>query len=122
MVFTIDLVPVLFRCRQIKEINTRIILFNYFLLKNKNQVAICVTLRDKEGCFIDRKNIDFQDQSVIILDKDFWVLDNHLGSVEVEYFSLKNLVIPYAAVIGAYETKLELVIYTLTQGAIQNMN
>ncbi len=91
---------------KLKGINTRIILFNYFLLKNKNQVAICVTLRDKEGCFIDRKNIDFQDQSVIILDKDFWVLDNHLGSVEVEYFSLKNLVIPYAAVIGAYETKL----------------
>jgi len=89
-----------------KEINTRLILFNYFQIKNKNQVAICVTLRNSEGVFINRKNIDFQNQSVIIVDNDFWGLDNHFGSVEVEYFSLKNLVIPYAAVIGAYETKL----------------
>ena len=81
-------------------------LFNYFQIKNKNQVAICLTLRNSEGVFINRKNIDFQNQSVIIVDNDFWGLDNHFGSVEVEFFSLKNLVIPYAAVIGAYETKL----------------
>jgi len=95
-----------FIVNNLKEINTRLILFNYFLIKNKNEVAVCVTLRDNKGNFINRKNIDFQDQSVIILDKEFWDLNNHNGSVEVEYFSLKNLVIPYAAVIGVYETKL----------------
>ncbi len=87
-----------------KKINTSLILFNYFQIKNNNKVAICVTLRDSQGYFIDRKHIDFENQSVIIIDRDFWELDNHSGSVEVEYFSLKNLVIPYAAVIGAYET------------------
>ena len=95
-----------FIANKLKKINTRLILFNYFLIKNRNQVAVCVTLRDKNGKFIDRKNIDFHDQNVIILDREFWDLDNHTGSVEVEYFSLKNLVIPYAAVIGVYETKL----------------
>ena len=87
-----------------KNINTNLILFNYFQIKNKNKVATCVTLRDAQGRFIDRRNIDFESQNVVIIDGDFWNLDNHLGSVEVEYFSLKNLVIPYAAVIGAYET------------------
>ena len=87
-----------------KKINTSLILFNYFQIKNNNKVVICVTLRDTQGYFIDRKHIDFENQSVIIIDRDFWELDNHSGSVEVEYFSLKNLVIPYAAVIGAYET------------------
>ena len=87
-----------------KKINTSLILFNYFQIKNNNKVAICVTLRDDKGSFVDRKHINFETQSVVIIDNKFWDLDNHLGSVEVEYFSLKNLVIPYAAVIGAYET------------------
>ena len=91
---------------QQRGVKTSLILFNYFQIKNKNQVAVCVTLRDEKGKFIDRKNIDFENQSVIVLDNQFWGIDNHLGSVEVEYFSLKNLVIPYAAVIGVYETKL----------------
>ena len=65
-----------------KEINTRLILFQLFPYNNKNNVAICVTLRDGQGCFVDRKISDFQDQSVIILDNEFWGLDNHFGSIE----------------------------------------
>tara|TARA_Y100000739_G_C20610178_1_gene468083 strand:- start:2226 stop:3758 length:1533 start_codon:yes stop_codon:yes gene_type:complete len=87
-----------------KKINTNIILFNYFQIKNNNKVAICVTLRDAKGNFVDRKNIDFENQSVINIDGRFWDIEFHSGSIEIEYFSLKNLVIPYAAVIGAYET------------------
>ena len=71
-------------------------------------MAICVTLRDSKGTFVDRRHIDFTNQSVIVIDDKFWNSDKHLGSVEVEYFSLKNLVIPYAAVIGAYQTNLGL--------------
>ena len=87
-----------------KGINTSLILFNYFQIKNNNEVAICATLRDHKGKFVERKHINFENQSVIVVDNKFWNLENHLGSVEIEYFSLKNLVIPYAAVIGAYET------------------
>ena len=87
-----------------KKINTSLILFNYFKIKNNNKVAICVTLRDEKGTFVERKHIDFENQNVIVVDGEFWNLDKHFGSVEIEYFSLKNLVIPYAAVIGAYET------------------
>ena len=47
-----------------KNINTNLILFNYFQIKNKNKVAICVTLRDAQGRFIDRRNIDFESQNV----------------------------------------------------------
>ena len=93
-----------FIVNSVKEINTSLILFNYFQIKNNNQVAICATLRDHKGKFVERKHINFENQSVIVIDNKFWDLDNHLGSVEIEYFSLKNLVIPYAAVIGAYET------------------
>ena len=93
-----------FEINKNKEIDTSLILFNYFQIKNQNQVAICVTLRNSKGKFIDRRHINFQDQNVIIINGDFWGVDNHFGSVEVEYFSLKNLVIPYAAVIGVYET------------------
>ena len=32
-----------------KKINTSLILFNYFQIKNNNEVAICVTLRDSKG-------------------------------------------------------------------------
>ena len=71
-------------------------------------MAICVTLRDSKGTFVDRRHIDFTNQSVIVIDDNFWNSDKHLGSVEVEYFSLKNLVIPYAAVIGAYQTNFGL--------------
>ena len=87
-----------------KSVNTSLILFNYFQIKNQNQVSICITLRNSKGEFVDRRHLEFGDQSIIVVNDEFWGLDVHTGSVEVEYFSLKNLVIPYAAVIGVYET------------------
>ncbi len=87
-----------------ESINTSLILFNYFQIKNQNQVAICVTLRDSKGKFVDRRHLSFGKQNIIVVNDGFWGLEKHTGSVEVEYFSLKNLVIPYAAVIGVYET------------------
>ena len=93
-----------FEINRDKGIKTSLILFNYFKIKNKNQVAVCVSLRDSKGNLVERRNIDFKNQNIIVINDIFWNINNHRGSVEVEYFSLKNLVIPYAAVIGVYET------------------
>ncbi len=95
-----------FRVDETLNIKTYLILFNYFKIKNQNEVAICVTLRDSKGDCIERKHLRFDKKSVIIVDGEFWNVKQHIGSVEVEYFSLTNLVIPYAAVIGVYETNL----------------
>ena len=95
-----------FEINKKSKLNTSLILFNYFQIKNNNKVAICVTLRNDKGEFIDRRHIDFTESNVIIINRQFWGIDNHYGSVEVEYYSLSNLVIPYAAVIGVYETSL----------------
>ena len=95
-----------FEVNKKSKVNTSLILFNYFQIKNHNKVAVCVTLRNDKGDFIDRRHIDFNDSNVIIINRQFWGIDNHYGSVEVEYFSLRNLVIPYEAVIGVYETSL----------------
>ena len=87
-----------------EAISSSLILFNYFQIKNNNRCDMR-NFKRRKGKFIDRKHINFEDQNVLVIDSEFWGIDNHLGSVEVEYFSLKNLVIPYAAVIGVYETQ-----------------
>ena len=82
---------------------TTISLLNYWKLKREIDVAIIASLRRMDGSLVKREKLDFNNGMVInyspqIQDKYFE------GSVELEAFSIENLVIPYAGIIVIYET------------------
>ena len=84
-----------------KDIKTTISFSNYWDFKNHLDVGIVVTYRNMKGDLIKRNQVEFKQGNVINLE----VVDIEEGSVEVEAFSSKNLRIPYAAIMGVYETQ-----------------
>jgi hypothetical protein len=84
-----------------KNVKTTITISNYWDFKNGMEVGLLFSIRNIDGTLIDRRERYF-DEGLVINESD-WPIDE--GSVEVEAFGNKNLRIPYAAVIGVYETK-----------------
>lgn len=90
---------------QPNQVCTTISIFNYFKIKNNLEVAVAISLRRRDGSLAKRINTDFHNKSVINIDHTFLGLNEAFeGSLEVEFFCLKNLTIPYAAIIAIYET------------------
>ena len=84
-----------------EDVNTTITVSNYWDFKNGLEVGLLFSIRDLDGNLIERREKYF-DECLVINEND-WPISE--GSVEVEVFGNKNLRIPYAAVMGIYETQ-----------------
>ena len=84
-----------------RNVKTTITVSNYWDFKNGMEVGLLFSIRGIDGKLIERRERYFT-QGLVINETD-WPIGE--GSVEVEAFGNKNLRIPYAAVMGVYETK-----------------
>jgi hypothetical protein len=84
-----------------QNVKTTITISNYWDFKNGVEVGLLFSIRKMNGELIERRERYF-DEGLVINESD-WPIDE--GSVEIEVFGNKNLRIPYAAVMGVYETK-----------------
>ncbi len=80
------------------EARLTISLLDYWRIKNDLSVSIVASCRDLAGNLLGRMPLDFSG-AIINFTPPF-----QEGSVEVEAFCNKNLRIPYAAIMGVYET------------------
>lgn len=84
------------------SVKTKISFMNYWKEKRGLDVLVVASLRNMSGKLCGRESLSFTDGDVInyqpLADEDFE------GSVEIEIFSVKNMFIPYAAIIAYYET------------------
>ncbi len=91
----------IFWAKNDEHLRTTISFSNYWKYKNFTDVRVLVNLRTLSGELLNRKVIDF-DKSHIC---NYSPPENFEGSVEVEAFSIKNMRIPYAAIMAIYESK-----------------
>jgi hypothetical protein len=84
---------------QNQKTKTTISLSNYWRFKNNLEVTVLVTWRSLGGELLKRHKVEVI--NVLNLIPPF---DEFEGSCEVETFSLKNLRIPYSAIMAIYET------------------
>ncbi|MCU1486928.1 MAG: hypothetical protein JWN67_3674 [Actinomycetia bacterium] len=80
-------------------VTTTLSFMDYWKLKRGLDVAVVASTRDMAGNLVDRERLTWAPGQVV----------NHRtavaeGSVEIEVFCNEELVIPYAAVMGVYET------------------
>ena len=84
-----------------KNVKTTITVSNYWDFKNGTKVGLLFSIRSMDGKIIERRERYFEEG--LVINESDWPIEN--GSVEVEAFGNKNLRIPYAAVMGIYETE-----------------
>lgn len=80
------------------EANLTVSLLNYWKIKNGISVSVVMSCRDVSGRLVSRELIEF-DGDVINYQPPITA-----GSLEIEAFGSQNLRIPYAAIMGLYET------------------
>lgn len=83
-----------------ENIKTTISFINYWKYKNSIDVRVVLNLRSIMGELVNRKTIDFKNQSVC----NYSPPENFEGSIEIEAFSIANMRIPYAAIMAVYES------------------
>lgn len=81
------------------EAHCTISLLNYWKVKNGLDISIVVTERTNEGKLVNRSYHEFGPNEILNI-----VPGITQGSIEVEAFGNRNMRIPYAAVMGIYET------------------
>jgi len=81
------------------SVSTTISFCNYWKFKNSNDVLALINLRQLDGRLTQRIPVKFNDADVV----NYTPPMGFEGSVEVEVFSIKNLRIPYAAIMAVYE-------------------
>lgn len=86
------------------DFKTTLSMLNYWKIKRDIDVTIICSLRKLDGSLILREKISFNNSEVINYVPSI-TESNFEGSLEVEIFSLKDMVIPYAGVAIIYESK-----------------
>lgn len=81
---------------------TTISFMNYWRVKRGLEVAVVLTTRRMDGSLLSREIVDWAGRSVVNHPVD--LQDEMEGSIEVEVFANRNLVIPYPAIMAVYET------------------
>jgi hypothetical protein len=81
------------------QVKTTVSVSNYWKYKNGTEVNTLLNLRDASGLLIERIKVEFSSADVF----NYSPPPGFHGSVEIEAFSIKNLRIPYAAVMAVYE-------------------
>lgn len=82
------------------KVRTTISFSNYWKFKNFIDVNVVLNLRKITGELINRQIISFEEKAVW----NYSPPNDFEGSVEIETFSIKNMRIPYAAVMAVYES------------------
>jgi len=90
----------IFWVKNTNQLSTVISFSNYWKFKNSNDVNVVINLRKINGDLVCRQIISFDEKTVC----NYSPPNNFEGSVEVEVFSIKNMRIPYAAVMAVYES------------------
>ena len=93
----------IFYYRRDESFKTTVTLMNYWKVKRDLDVAVVASLRDMEGRLISREELSF-DRGYVWNYAPKTQEKAFEGSVEIEVFSLQNMVIPFAAIIVVYET------------------
>lgn len=83
-----------------RDVKTTISVLDYFEIKNGISVSVVCSVRNLEGQLQFRKLLSFEKDAVLNLE----FLGEEDLSVELEFFSNRNMRIPYAAIMGVYET------------------
>ncbi len=87
---------------------TQILFMGYWLIKRDiSEISSLVTLRDKSGLILKRKFMSISEPRCYSLNLDSMLKDNSntndfLGSIEVEFFSIRDMVYPFPAVVLNY--------------------
>jgi hypothetical protein len=84
-----------------KDLKTTISVSNYWDFKNDLQVGLLFSIRSLSGKLIERRERYFS--GCLVINESDWPVAE--GSVEIEAFGNKNLRIPYAAIMGIYESQ-----------------
>ena len=87
-----------------KFLNCKINFLSYWMVKKKIKEVSCVySIRDKNGKIVIKKSsLITSTKNYEISLKDLLKKKNFIGSIEIEFFSSKNLVFPFPAVIINY--------------------
>lgn len=88
---------------QNSNIKTTITFMNYWKYKRDLLVRVVASVRDMEGRLLHRQPLDFDQGDVVNFRPQFG--RDFEGSVEIEVFSVRNMFIPYAAIVALYETQ-----------------
>lgn len=90
-----------------KSLNCKINFLSYWMIKKKiKEISGIFSIRDKDGKIILKKNLFIvSTKNYEISLKDILKKSYFSGSIEIEFFSSKNLVYPYPAVIINYLSK-----------------
>lgn len=89
-------------------VSTRVLFMGYWILKRKIQeLTALVTLRNDSGTIVNRREWSIREaKSFKVECKEYLKEINHegdfIGSIEIEFFSVKNLVFPFPAVVINY--------------------
>jgi hypothetical protein len=92
----------IFYVRNDGHTRTVVSLLNYWKLKRGLDVAIVASTRRCSGELLSRESLEFGDVEVINFEPRLG--GDSEGSVEIEVFATRNMVIPYAAVVAHYES------------------
>ena len=87
---------------KIKGLKSKITFLNHFVIKrNNDQVSLKISAYNKDGKCIDTYYEEVKEKKVYNYDLEiyFYNFKKHIVSYQVEFFSSKNLFIPYPAVI-----------------------
>ncbi len=100
----------IFYYRESADFQTTISFMNYWKIKRDLQVGVVASVREMSGKLIKRERLEFQSGTVInyrpsLAELGLGAAFVFEGSIEIEVFCLKNLVIPYAAIMAIYESK-----------------
>ncbi|HWZ22354.1 MAG TPA: hypothetical protein VNW06_06840, partial [Cytophagaceae bacterium] len=93
----------IFYFKQTNNFNTTISFMNYWSVKRSLDIMIVASIRKMDGTLMKREELFFKNGAVINYSP--MKNDNFFeGSVEIEIFSSKNMVIPYSAIMVIYES------------------
>jgi len=94
----------IFYYKKNQNFKTTISFLNYWKIKRDQNVTIISSLRNLDGSLKNREEIKFKNSEVINYVPNIQE-SNFEGSLEIEIFSLTDMVIPYAGILVIYESK-----------------
>ena len=108
-----------------KSYSTQILFLGYWKIKrNISEISCLVTLRDKSGKILKRNFMSISEPRSYVIDLDYMLKnisnsDDFVGSLEVEFFSTRDMIFPFPAlVLNYFNTEFNTCVHTL--GRIYN--
>lgn len=84
---------------------TTLSFMDYWKVKRQLDVGVLANIRDMNGKLVRRERVGFEHGVVVNYRPEVEGLPRFEGSVEIEVFSSKDIVIPYSAFMAVYETR-----------------